>query len=121
MKLTQGLRKRPTYDHLMDSLFHQKKIKYPNRVASNMLLDLVTEFGFKDGGIGEFADSKKQFNNALTQDQRIQEEVELTDRGAQADVDRFKTIYEARLTDPNYFLSGGSSQSYPITKQNKKR
>ena len=58
MKLTQGLRKRPTYHHLMDSLFHQKKIKYPNRVASNMLLDLVDEFGFRDGGIGEFADSK---------------------------------------------------------------
>ena len=57
MKLTQGLRKRPTYDHLMDSLFHQKKI-YPYRVASNMLLDLVDEFGFREGGIGELTDSK---------------------------------------------------------------
>ena len=104
MKLTQGLRKRPKYDHLMDYLFHRNKIKYPNRSASNILLGLVVEFGFRQGGIGELTDSKKQFNNALTQNQRIQEEVELTDRGAQADVDRFKTIYEARLTDPNYFF-----------------
>jgi len=59
MKLTQGLRKRPTYDHLMDYLFHQDKMKYPNRSASNILLGLVDEFGFREGGIGELTDSKK--------------------------------------------------------------
>ena len=29
-------------------------------------------------------------------------------------------IYEARLTAPNYYLEGGSSKAYPITKQKKK-
>ena len=55
------------------------------------------------------------------QDRKIQVEVELIERGAQADVDNFKNIYEARYATPeNCCLSGGSSKNYPITKQNKK-
>jgi hypothetical protein len=105
MNTTKGLRHRPTYDQLVYYLYHQDKIKYPNRAATGIL----------ESFSGMFDKNIHPTDKALqlildTEDRKIQAEVDLRERGVQADVDDYKKIYEAKFETPNYYLEGGSSK-----------
>ena len=52
-----GLRKRKTFDQLINYLqFHQEKIKYPDRTATNILNELTNNFS-------DIYNNEKELNN----------------------------------------------------------
>ena len=52
-----GLRKRKNFDQIIDYLqFHQEKIKYPDRTATNILNELTNNFS-------DFYSNEKELNN----------------------------------------------------------
>ena len=75
MNTAKGLRHRPTYDQLVYYLYHQDKIKYPNRAATRI----------SERVSGMFDENLHPIDKALqlildTEDRKIQAEVDLIER-----------------------------------------
>ena len=57
----------------------------------------------------------------MLNDVGVQEQVMFQSSGVSVDIDNFKEIYEARLSDPAvHWLEGGSSNNYKTIKQQRK-
>ena len=110
---------KPKYDDLINYLTnHQEKIKYPNRIASNIVLEVINELQEAPSRAGP---KEKAIFIKLVNDGGVQEQVMFQSSGVSVDIDNFKEIYEARLADPAvHWLEGGSSNNCKTIEQNRK-
>ena len=109
----QGLRKRNDFDKIVDYLqFHQEKIRYPDRTATNQLDELVDQLSFSDFYNAEKEmNQQKVFNMLMKADKQTQTKF-FEDSGITFNINNFRDEYDKRLDSGDYYLAGGSSQNF---------
>ena len=101
----KGLRKRPSFDNLIDYLeHHQEIIKYPNIIATQIMNDnyLFNEEyeqlkNIKDNAIAKLLNSEKETQTDFYRT-----------NGMSVNLKEFKEQYEAKLATKRWHLEGGS-------------
>ena len=115
----QGLRKRASYDGLVDYLeHHQEIIKYPNRTASRII----------DNGLGnifeEYEQKKKMAGmaifNMINGDKSTQTDFE-RNNGVQVHLNRFREDYETKLATGYWHLENGSVKHFTSWRERQNR
>ena len=106
-----GLRKRQTYDGLVDYLeHHQEIIKYPNRKATKKMNDNI----FDD--FPEEYQQRKAMRFIITHDKSTQADAPI-DQGVNVNINRTREEYIAKLATKRWYLGGGSAQAFNDDKQ----
>ena len=100
----KGLRKQPSFDGLIDYLEnHQEKIKYPNRIATEIANDC-----FFNSDLEELKNMRGMMMiDMLKGDKATQTDFYRT-KSTNVNLDKFREQYEARLATGRYRLTGGS-------------
>jgi hypothetical protein len=121
--ITKGLKMRPKYDDLINYFTnHQEKIKYHNRIASNIVLEVINKLQEAPSEAEKRKPKEKEIYTKLLDDVGMQEQAMFQYSGVSVDIDNFKEIYKARLSDPAvHWLEGGSSNNYKTIKQQRKQ
>ena len=103
-----GLRKRPTYDSLVDYLeHHQEIITYPNRKATHIMNDNI----FDD--FTEEYDKQKQIGSmVITKTDKSTQTDLYTDSGMTVNLKNFREEYKAKLASGRWHLEGGSVANF---------
>ena len=99
----KGLRKRPSYDGVVDYLeHHQEIIKYPNRIATK----IASDNSFND----EYEQLKQmrrmRLLNLHNENKSTQTELYI-DMGTNANIKKYKELYEKALESGEWHLEGG--------------
>ena len=96
----EGLRKRPTYDYLVDYLeHHQEIIKYPNRKATRLMNELF---------LNEFPDDyqqRKTMRFIIQSDKSTQVDLPI-DKGINVNINRTREEFLAKLATKRWYLGG---------------
>ena len=99
-----GLRKKTTFDNLIDCLeHHQEIIKYPNRVSTQRMNDNIFNEEYeqlkniKDSAIEKLLKSDKTTQTDFSRE-----------NGMSVNLKKFKEEYEAKLATKRWHLEGGS-------------
>ena len=106
-----GLRKRPTYDGLVDYLeHHQEIITYPNRNATHIMNDNIF-----DDFTEEYNKQKKMRSmviiNIIKADKSTQTDL-YRDNGMTVNLKNFREEYKAKLASGRWHLEGGSVANF---------
>ena len=106
-----GLRKRPTYDGLVDYLeHHQEIIKYPNRKATKIMnANIFDDFP-------EDYQQRKSMRFIIHNHKSTQVDFPI-DQGVNVNIDRTREEYIAKLATKRWYLGGGSAQAFNNDKQ----
>ena len=107
----QGLRKRNDFDKIVDYLqFHQEKIRYPDRTATNQVDELVDQLSFSDFYNAEKEmKQQKVFNMLMKADKQTQTKF-FEDSGITFNINNFRDEYDNKL-DSGDFLFGWGAKS----------
>ena len=100
----KGLRKRPTFDNLIDYLeHHQEIIKYPNIISTQIMNDSLFNEEYEQ--LKNIKD--KAIDKLLNSDKETQTDFYRTN-GMSVNLKEFKEQYEATLATKRWHLEGGS-------------
>ena len=99
-----GLRKRPTFDNLIDYLeHHQEIIKYPNRISTKIMNN--NSFNEEYEQLKDIKDDA--IDKLLKSDKTTQTDFS-RENGMSVNLKKFKEEYEAKLATKRWHLVGGS-------------
>jgi len=116
-----GLRKRKNFDQIIDYLqFHQEKIKYPDRTATNILNELTNNFSdfynnekeLNNEKIQQMLMSNKQTQTGLLINNKYTQTKLFQDSGITFNIKNFREDYDKKLENNEYYLTGGSSNNF---------
>ena len=109
----QGLRKRNDFDKIVDYLqFHQEKIRYPDRTATNQLDELTDLLSISDFYNAEKEmNQQKVFNMLMKADKQTQTKF-FEDSGITFNINNFRDEYDNKLDSGDYYLAGGPSKNF---------
>ena len=100
----KGLRKQQSFDGLIVYLeHHQEKIKYPNRIATEMMNENLF-----NSGLEELKSMRGMMMFDLFKSDRATQTDFYRTKGVNVNLDKFREQYEARLATRRYHLEGGS-------------
>ena len=100
----KGLRKRPTFDTLIDYLeHHQEIIKYPNRVSTQRMNDNIFNEEYE-----QLKDIKDDAIDKLLKSDKTTQTDFSRENGMSVNLKKFKEEYEAKLATKRWHLEGGS-------------
>ena len=100
----KGLRKQQSFDGLIDYLeHHQEKIKYPNRIATEMMKE-----NFFNSELEELKNMRGMMMFNLFKTDRATQTDFYRTKGVNVNLDKFREQYEARLATGRCHLEGGS-------------